>query len=64
MSNEQIRALLEQLKAEIQKTELDDDARALVRQLDTDIHNLLADDKSASDAGTVLGRAKELEASF
>jgi hypothetical protein len=64
MSTEQIKELLAQLQDEIQKTELDDETRALVRQLDTDIHGLLADDADQAEAGSVVARAKALEANF
>jgi len=64
MSTEQIKELLVQLQEEIHKTELDDETRSLVRQLDTDIHGLLVDDADQADAGSVVTRAKELEANF
>jgi len=64
MSTEQIKELLAQLQEEIHKTGLDDETRSLVRQLDIDIHGLLADDADRAEAGSVVTRAKELEANF
>ncbi len=64
MSTEQIRELLAKLQEEIHKTGLDDETRSLVRQLDTDIHDLLAADADQSESGSVVTRAKALEADF
>ena len=64
MSNEQIRRLLARLEAEIKTTELDADTRALVRQLDADIHDLLESQPPESGGTDLLDRAKELEANF
>jgi hypothetical protein len=54
MSNTQIRELLAKLQDEIQKTELDDDTRALVRDLDTDIHDLLDSEGQRAETDSVL----------
>ena len=63
MSNKEIRELLARLQDEIRNTELDEDTRALVRDLDEDIHGLLsAEGQSGSDS--VLQKAKELETNF
>jgi hypothetical protein len=64
MSTEQIKNLLEELQDEIHKTELDDETRSLVHQLDTDIQSLLAADADPAEAESVVMRAKALEASF
>jgi len=64
MSTEQIKELLAQLQEEIRNTELDDETRSLVRQLDTDIHGLLATDADQAEASSVVTRAKALEANF
>ncbi len=64
MSNIQIRRLLAKLRDEIQKTELDADTRTLVRELDSDIHDLLDSNAVGAEAASVLKRAKELEANF
>ena len=64
MSNTQIRELLEKLQAEIQNTELDEDTRALVRDLDADIHGLLDKDSAAGESDSVLEKARELETNF
>lgn len=64
MSNVQIRQLLAKLQDEIQKTELDAETRSLVRELDSDIHNLLDSSGVEVEADSVLKRAKVLEANF
>ena len=64
MSTEQIKELLAKLQKEIHNTELDDETRSLVRQLDTDIHSMLAEDADEAEADSVLTRAKALEANF
>ena len=64
MSNTQIRELLAKLQNEIQKTELDDDTRALVRDLDSDIHELLEEKEGIAASETVLEKAKALETNF
>lgn len=64
MSNEHIRRLLAELHDEIQKTELDADTRDLVKELDADIHDLLDPDSATAETGSVLKRAKQLEANF
>lgn len=63
MSNEEIRDLLARLQNEIQETELDEDTRALVRDLDEDIHELLGSD-SDDGSDSVLEKARELETNF
>ena len=64
MSTEQIKELLAELQKEIHNTELDDETRSLVRQLDTDIHSMLVKDADGAEVGSVLTRAKALEANF
>jgi len=64
MSNTQIRELLAKLQNEIQNTELDDDTRALVRDLDTDIHDLLDPEGHRAETDSVLEKARALETSF
>ena len=64
MSTKQIKELLTQLQEEIHKTELDDETRSLVRQLDTDIHGLLASEVDQEEASSIVSRAKVLEANF
>ncbi|NCF74140.1 MAG: DUF4404 family protein [Gammaproteobacteria bacterium] len=64
MSTKQIKELLTQLQEEIHKTELDDETRSLVRQLDTDIHGLLASEVDQEEASSIVSRAKALEANF
>jgi len=64
MSTEQIKELLTRLQEEIQKTELDDETRELVRQLDTDIHDLIVTDTDQQETNSIVERAKVLESNF
>jgi hypothetical protein len=64
MSNDKIRDLLEKLHEEVQKTELDADARSSLRELDSDIHQLLDSGNVAPSADSVVEQAKLLEARF
>jgi hypothetical protein len=64
MSTEQIKELLKRLQEEIHKTELDDETRQLVRELDTDIHGLLTAETDQDEASSVVSRAKSLETKF
>ncbi|MGI9236879.1 MAG: DUF4404 family protein [Woeseiaceae bacterium] len=64
MSNKQIRELLAKLQDEIQKTELDEDTRSLVRELDSDIDDLLDPAGHRVESESVLEKARELETNF
>ena len=64
MSNKKIRQLLAKLHDEIQKTEVDADSRSLMRELDSDIHDLLSANTRRADTDVVLERAKLLETNF
>ncbi|MEZ5739525.1 MAG: DUF4404 family protein, partial [Burkholderiaceae bacterium] len=70
MSNDKIRALLSTLRGELEKTELDDATREQIRQLDADIHALLASDRSdqppaqEGEDHPVIEQAKALEIRF
>lgn len=64
MSNSQIRDLLGKLQEEIQKTELDEDTRTLVRDLDADIHDLLDPKGQSTESDSVVEKARALETSF
>ncbi len=64
MSNKQIRELLGKLQDEIQKTELDEDTLSLVRELDTDIDDLLDPEGHRVESDSVLEKARELETNF
>jgi len=64
MSNTQIRELLAKLQDEMQKTELDDDTRSLVRDLDSDIHDLLDPEGHRAETDSVVQKARELETNF
>jgi hypothetical protein len=64
MNTEQVKKLLEKLQGELRDAELDDETRALVRELDTDINDLLATDTESDDSSVIVERAKELEAGF
>ncbi|MBU2678086.1 MAG: DUF4404 family protein [Gammaproteobacteria bacterium] len=64
MSNTQIRELLAKLRKEIKKTELDEDTRELVRDLDADIDDLLDPEGNRAETDSVLQKARELETNF
>lgn len=64
MSNAQIRELLAKLQGEIQKTELDEETRSMVRDLDADIHGLLDQDGKVGETDTVVEKARVLETNF
>lgn len=64
MSNIEIQNLLAKLRAEIQKSELDAETQILVREFDSDIHELLHSSKAEIETASVLKRAKEFEADF
>lgn len=64
MSNNEIRQLLARLKEELQQTEMDADTRSLVRELDSDIHDLLDSKRVDAERDSVLERARELETNF
>ena len=64
MSNNKIRQLLAKLHEEVQKTEVDADTRSSLRELDSDIHDLLNSAAPKPDTNIVLERAKLLEAKF
>jgi len=64
MSNTEIRDLLAKLQDEIQKTELDDETRSMVKELDADIHGLLDTDSDKSETDSVVEKARALETNF
>ncbi len=64
MSNTEIRELLARLQEEIQKTELDDETRSMVKELDSDIHGLLDTQVDRTEAESVVEKARELETNF
>lgn len=64
MSNKEIRELLAKLQDEIQKTELDEDTLSLVRELDTDIDDLLDPQGHRVEKDSVVEKARELETNF
>ncbi len=64
MSNTEIRELLARLQQEIQKTELDDETRSLVKELDADIHGLLDTAGEKTETDSVVEKARALETNF
>ncbi len=64
MSKSEIRDLLAKLRDEMRTAELDAETRSLVRELESDIHDLLGSDRSEAEIASVLNRAKALEANF
>ena len=64
MSNKEIRELLARLQDEIQKTKLDDDTLSLVKELDSDIDDLLDPEGDRVETDSVVEKARELETNF
>jgi len=64
MSNTEIRELLARLQQEIQKTELDDETRSMVKELDSDIHGLLDTQGDKAETDSVVEKARALETNF
>ena len=64
MSNTEIRELLTRLQEEIQKTELDDKTRSMVKELDSDIHGLLNTEGDKAETDSVVEKARALETNF
>lgn len=64
MSNKEIRELLARLQDEIQQTELDDETLSLVRDLDSDIGDLLDPDGTRAQTESVVEKARALETNF
>ena len=64
MDNAEIRDLLKRLKDELHESELDDETRQMMAELDTEIHDLLDPESDTNEAGPILERAREVEANF
>lgn len=61
MSKERVKELLQQLHRELADADADAETVALARQLDADIHALLA---SPAPAGALIDRRRKLEVEF
>jgi N-methylhydantoinase B/oxoprolinase/acetone carboxylase alpha subunit len=61
MSKNRIKALLAQLQDEIRNTDMDDELKTLVSDLDSDIHSVIDNDE---EVNALIDRAKEVEAGF
>jgi hypothetical protein len=61
MSKDRIKELLAQLQDEIRNTDMDDELKTLVSDLDNDIHTVMENDEAVS---ALIDRAKEVEAGF
>ena len=61
MSNEKIKDLLQQLREEIRKADVDEELQQLMSDLDDDVHSVI---ENEADVNAVIDRAKELEAGF
>jgi predicted RNA-binding Zn ribbon-like protein len=61
MSKDRIKELLAQLQDEIRNTDMDDELKTLVSDLDNDIHTVMDNDEAVS---ALIDRAKEVEAGF
>ena len=64
MSNERIKDLLTRLHAELEATDVDAETRSLIKELDTDIHDLLDADSDTDDPNPILERAQLLQTDF
>ena len=64
MSTKKIRQLLAKLHDEIQETDVDANTHSLMRELESDIHDLLNANTPRADTHAVLERAKLLETDF
>jgi chorismate mutase len=62
MSNERIRALLKELRTELDTKELDAETLALIREVDAGIQSVL--DSSGNPVDAMVNRAKALEVKF
>ena len=61
MGKDRIKTLLAQLQEELRSTDVDDELRQLINDLDKDIHGVIENDE---DVNVLIDRAKELEAGF
>lgn len=61
MGKDRIRDLLAQLQEELRSTDVDDELRQLINDLDEDIHSVIENDEDMTD---LIDRAKEMEADF
>ena len=61
MGKDRIKELLGQLQEEIRSTDVDDELRQLINDLDKDIHGVIENDE---DMSALIDRAKEMEAGF
>lgn len=61
MSKDRIKELLAQLQDEILNTDMDDELKTLVSDLDSDIQTVIEND---DEVNALIDRAKEMEAGF
>lgn len=64
MTNSEIRNLLTKLRSELQNSQLDDETHRLMRDLDSDIHDLLGAESADIETASIVNRAREIEADF
>ncbi len=64
MSNTKIRNLLANLHEEVKKAGLDAETRSSLRELDSNIHDLLDESTTEPSKSSVIEQAKLLEARF
>lgn len=62
MNNEKIRALLTQLRKELDSADIDPSTLSLMRELDGDIKGVL--DSAEGPIDSLINRAKEMEVNF
>ena len=64
MSNDKLKTLLASLHDELEKTDVDDETRSMLKSLDSDIHQLLASDEADDVDRPIVEQAGLLEARF
>ena len=60
MSTEELRDLMAKLRVQIRDSELNDEARELIHELDADIHDLIGSEKATGQLESILERARRL----
>jgi hypothetical protein len=64
MSNDKLKTLLASVHSELEKTDVDDETRSMLKSLDSDIHQLLSSEQAGQSDRPVVEQAGMLEARF
>ncbi len=64
MSSTRVKALLEQLRQELDAAKVDPESLALMRELDADIRHVLDSDSAEGPIDTLMSRVKAMEVEF